>query len=128
MDASYQIVIEPSRDLMRVTLTGFFTIDQIQALRAGLVAALASLSCPPGTHRSIFDIRACKIQSQEIVQALRSMSESKGITAQRLAIVAGTSLMRMQLRRIISQDRLARTFDDVRSAENWVLERVPITA
>ncbi|HVF93462.1 MAG TPA: hypothetical protein VM900_04025 [Sphingomonas sp.] len=109
-------------------MTGFLSADQIDELRAGLVQAIASLNCPRGTHRSIFDIRACKIQSQDIVQALRGMSETRGAVAQRLAIVVGESLMRMQLRRIVSDKRLARTFDDVRSAEAWVLEPVRVAA
>jgi hypothetical protein len=125
MNSGYNIEIDHSRALLSVTLNGFFAYDQVESLRGDLRVAIRQLQCKPGSHVSLFDIRGCKIQSQEVVSAFRSMSDTDRIVARRLAIVVGDSLMRMQLRRMIGPERDAKTFDDAASARRWLTEGLP---
>ncbi len=119
MTASYKIEVRPIEALLKVTLTGFFACSDVKRLKTDLLTAIDSLHCQRGTHFALYDIRECKIQSQEIVHALRTMSDAKGIVARRLAVVAGNSLMRMQLARILV-DREAMWFDDLPQALLWL--------
>ena len=119
MPASYKIEQKPADALLQVTLTGFFSAADVKKLSSDLLAAIESLPCPPGTHLALYDIRDCKIQAQDIVRSFRTMSDTKGIVARRIAVVAGKSLMRMQLPRIVV-DRDARWFDDIPEAAAWL--------
>ena len=56
------------------------------------------------------------------------MSDTDGIVARRLAVVVGDSLMRMQLRRMIGPERNAKTFDNIISARQWLIEVRPKAA
>ena len=125
MNASYSIDPDPVTGVLAVTLFGFFSVSDIAALRVELLEGIASIGRRPGTHLSLYDIRECKIQSQDVVRALRAMSDTKGVVARRLAVVAGNSLMKMQLSRILV-DRETRLFADVGPAMDWLLERSPL--
>lgn len=121
MSASFRIVGHKTTGLLDVTLGGLFEYGDIQRLQTALIDEVGRLGCAPGTHRSIYDIRDCKIQSQDVVQRLRKLSDRPGRVACKLAIVVGPSLMRMQLRRIIGEERAMQTFDDRPAALSWVL-------
>lgn len=122
MSAGYHIKAHAPQAMLVVQLEGFFSCEEIESLRHDLRQAIHDLRAPPGDHVSLFDIRKCKIQSQDIVSAFREMSATKGVTARRLAIVVGDSLMRMQLGRIIGPERNASYFDDVDAAKRWLLK------
>ena len=106
--------------LLSVQLLGFFSIEQMAVLRTELASAIDRLDRGPGKHMSIYDISECKIQSQDVVNAFRSMSDAKHVGARRLAVVTGGSLMRMQLSRILV-GRDTRVFNDKEDARRWLL-------
>jgi hypothetical protein len=126
MSASYSVNPERENNLLVVTLYGFFSVEDIALLRADLLRGIESLGCRPGQHLALHDIRDCKIQSQEVVNALRAMSDEKHVVARRLAIVAGNSLMRMQLKRILV-GRDCRIFEDLGWARHWLLAKPTLT-
>ena len=119
MDVKFQVDTDPATDLLKVTLAGFMEATDVQALRHRVVEAIGSLRCDRGCHVALWDIRACKIQSQEVVGMFRSMSDERGVSARRIAMVVGGSLMRMQLHRILI-DRDLRLFDDPDAAAAWL--------
>ena len=119
MDANFQVETDPSDNLLRVRLFGFLAIEDVEALRQRIRTALASLSCAKGHHIAVYDVRECKIQTQEVVARLRSMSDAKGVAARRIAVIVGDSLMKMQLPRIVV-DRDVRTFDAMGPAITWL--------
>lgn len=119
MSTHYHIELNPDLDLLQVTLLGFFEPDDIAALRLDLIGAIASLRCPAGEHLSLYDVRECKIQSQQVVQAFRAMSDRRGLVARRIAVVTGSSLMKMQIPRILV-DRESACFDDPATARAWL--------
>jgi hypothetical protein len=120
MSAGYQIETDPLQAMLIVTLEGFFSLEEIESLRHDLRRVIPGLRVPSGYHVSLFDIRKCKIQSQDIVSAFREMGAANGTVARRLAIVVGDSLMRMQLHRIVGPERSASYFDNVYAAKRWL--------
>lgn len=120
MSAGYRIETDAAQAMLTVTLEGFFSCEEIESLRRDLRLAIRSLGARPGSHVSLFDIRKCKIQSQDVVSAFKEMSDARRIAARKLAVVAGDSLMRMQLGRIIGSERQASYFDNVSAARRWL--------
>ena len=122
MSAEFSIQADPSRDLIRIRMAGFFTqadmLDFVEARRA----AHAELRCRPNRHVTLNDVRDMKIQSQEMVDAFRGLLADPLYRSRRLAFVVGPTLTRTQLTRAIS-NRDARCFDDIWTAEAWLLAR-----
>ena len=119
MDANFYVETHVPSDLLKVTLSGFLAVEEVEKLRRAILAGLNTLHCGRGCHLAIYDVRTCKIQPQDVVAMLQSMSGAKGVAARRIAVVVGDSLMRMQLPRILA-DRDARTFDDIPPAIAWL--------
>lgn len=116
------IRIVPALRLLDVRLSGLLTCDDVKALMVLAGAAVERIGCAPDQHRSLYDIGACKIQSQVVVAALRE-GLGQANRAHRLAIVAGASLMRMQLRRIVAADWNAAVFDERAGAMAWLVDQ-----
>lgn len=121
MTARYTILVEPTRDLVRITMSGFFTPDDVARFMGDRDVAHARLRCAPNQHVTINDLRGMKIQSQESVAAFNALLSSPRHRSRRLAFVIGTTLARMQLLRVVG-NRSVRFFDDPRTAEAWVME------
>lgn len=121
MNAAYTIDVNPRQRLMAVTLTGFLTWNVFVELRRDVAKAINQIGCPPGQHLALWDIKNAKIQSQDIVGGFRAMSDQSAVAARQIAVVAGQSLMRMQLRRLIGDERVFQTFDTVLEARTWLL-------
>jgi len=119
MSANFHVEVDPSRDLVRIRLSGFFTQDDIQAFLEARRVAHAQLRCGPNRHLTINDVTEMKIQSQEIVAAFRDMLSAREYQSRRLAFVTGPTLARSQLLRALV-NRTARCFDDVKTAEAWL--------
>lgn len=119
MAAAFDIDFDPVRGQMRITLGGFFMADEIAAFVTALTAAYAGMTTARGQHLTLVDVRACKIQAQETVEAFRAILRDPARQARRLAFVTGNSAAKMQIRRLIERDT-ARAFDDIGSAEAWL--------
>lgn len=121
MAATHSIEVDP-RGVVRYTLAGFFDQDSLASLQAERVAKLALLETPPKQHVTLCDVSQCAIQSQEALATLRGMLAEPQWQAQRLAFVVGSALARMQVRRVAPSMPHVRWFDDVPSAEAWLME------
>ena len=121
MSAAFAIEIDPSRDLVRIRMSGFFDHASIAAFVVDLRAAHRKLRCGPNRFVTVNDIRDMKIQSQDIVAAFQAMLGDPAIRSRRLAFVVSSTLARMQLMRVIS-DRTAQCFTDAADAEAWLLD------
>jgi len=113
----YEIAVDPAHDLLEVTLGGMMSVeevaDYIHALRRTIVE-----------HRlrrfaMVIDVSACPIQSQTMIAAMgRHMATMP--KARALAVVTGSSLARMQVRRLFTQD-YARVTATVEEGRAWVI-------
>ena len=119
MSAEFTIEAEPSRDLIRIRMSGFFELEHIERFLAARRIAHRDLTCGPNRHVTLNDIRDMKIQSQEIVEAFRAMLADPAYRSRRLAFIVSPTLARTQLMRTVT-GRNARIFEDFWSAEAWL--------
>ena len=118
--ASYSIDLEPARDLVRISMAGFFGVEDIDRFQAELVAARRRLGGRPGGGPlTINDVRGMAIQSQDVVARWGSFLTDPRHRSRRLAFVVASSLARMQLQRVIG-GRTAGVFTDEAEAERWL--------
>ncbi|MBC9033267.1 hypothetical protein IAG41_12785 [Sphingomonas sp. JC676] len=120
MSAEYSIQVDPSRDLIRIRMSGFFTLADVDGFLAARAKAHAELTCRRNAHLTINDLREMKIQSQEIVDAFRAMLAAPEYRSRRLAFIVSSTLARSQLGRALA-NRHARCFEDSDAAEAWLL-------
>lgn len=121
MSATFSIHVDPLRDLVRIRMSGFFTIADIEDFLVAREQAHEALRCGPNQHVTLNDVSEMKIQSQEIVAAFQAMLAAPAYRSRRLAFVTGSTLARGQLLRA-AVGREVRCFDDVPSAEDWLLQ------
>lgn len=120
MDADFSIDVDPSRDLVRLRLAGFFSHADIARFEAARASAHRALTCGPNRHVTVTDVRGMKIQSQDMVTAFRELLAAPEYRSRRLAFITGPSLTRTQLQRAIGS-RDARCFSDPAEALAYVL-------
>ncbi|MFK3890658.1 hypothetical protein [Sphingomonas sp. NPDC079357] len=114
--------VDPQRDLVRITLAGFFSPDDVARFVAARDAAHQQLRCAPNAHATLVDMRAMQIQSQETVAAFQQVLADPRYTSRRLSFVVARSLARLQIKRAASE-REAAYFTTVEEAEAWVTGR-----
>jgi hypothetical protein len=119
MGANFTFEVDPSRDLIRIRMSGFFTPADIEAFLKARRDAHARLLCAPNRHVTLNDLREMKIQSQEAVDAFREILADPAYRSRRLAFIVSSTLARAQLGRALAS-RQARTFQDPTEAEAWL--------
>ena len=120
MKAAYSFRIDRARGLVRIQMSGLFTMADIAGFLEARQRAHAELGCRPNQHMTLNDLRSMKIQSQEVVTAFRELLADPAFRSRRLAFVAAQTLARSQLMRALD-GREARCFDSVGEAEAWLL-------
>lgn len=118
--ADFSIQVEPAHAVIRLEMGGFFGRNDVLALQRGMEDAVTMLACGPNQHLTLCDVRAMKIQSQEIVSAFAQIVGSSTLCSKRLAFVTGSSLARLQTRRLTDRPGVA-FFSDLQAAEAWLL-------
>ena len=111
--------VEPQRDLVRITLTGFFTSDDVARFVAARDAAHRQLRCAANAHDTLVDMRKMEIQAQETVTAFQQVLADPRTRSRRLAFVVARSLARMQIKRA-ADTRTAAYFTTIDEAEAWL--------
>lgn len=119
MTATHDIQLDPVRKLLTLTLTGFFDVSYVAQIRADIVEGIAKLGCPPNRHITLVNISDSKLQAQDSVAAFGDIITDPTIMSRRLAVVVGSSLARMQVRRIMKRDD-AECFDNIAAARLWL--------
>jgi len=123
MSASFTIDADAARNLVRVTMSGFFDGESMQSFIVARAAAHERLTCPAGMHLSITDVREMKIQSQDMVLAFQRLLSDPAYRSRRLAFVTAPTLARTQLFRAIGSrvgSGDTRVFDTLEAAEAWL--------
>lgn len=119
MTATFSFDVEPERDLVRISMGGFFRPDDIADFVEARRVAHQALRCAPNAHLTINDLREMSIQSQDMVDAFQEMLAAPEYRSRRLAFVVGYTLARAQAIRAL-ESRHARWFDDPVKAEVWL--------
>ncbi len=119
MAAHFTVRAEPSRDLVRITLSGFFTRLEFDAFNEARAAEHARLTCGRNQHVTLGDLSGIKVQSQDMVSAFQSLLADPAFRSRKLAFVVHRSLARGQLMRALN-GRSAKCFDNRIAAESWL--------
>ena len=113
----YDIRVDRQHSLIEATLAGMMTLEEVasyiaEVKRAYVVNRLHGYSM-------VIDVSGCPIQQQDIIQAMGAHMATMP-KAKSLAIVTGSSLARMQIRRLFTQPyaRIVATVDEGRA---WVI-------
>lgn len=127
MPATFDIVCDPDRDLIRIRSAGFYDAEDISRFLTARNVAHARLRCRRNRHVTLHDVREMKIQSQEIVGQFHAVLADPLYRSRRLAFVVASSLARMQLLRALGE-RTAGLFFDETAALRWLLSEEPVPA
>lgn len=116
----YQLTTDPARKLVLLKLYGMLTIDEVAAMYADEYKAIRAMGCRLGQQFVLADLTECNIQMQDVSAALQSLVQEKG-TAKRVAMFTGSSLAKMQARRIAVTQHAA-VFATQEDALVWLFE------
>jgi hypothetical protein len=122
MSASFNYDVDPARDLVRLTMSGFFHRQDILALTTARAEAYRQLDCAPNAHVTLIDVRGLKIQSQESMDAFGAMLGVREYRSRRLALVLAQTLARTQVERVLASRPGVAGFSDPAAALAWLLE------
>lgn len=124
MHPSFSFEVDGRRNLVRFVLTGLFTPDDVSAFLEERRKAHAKLTCAPGQHVTLTDLRAINILPQETVSAWTAHLTDPQTRVRRLAFLVGPTLVRNQLTRALAgrDSRHTRCFTDRAKAEAWLME------
>ena len=120
MEEKFTFDIDRSHGLVRITMSGFYTLEDIAAFIEARAEAHAALGWPPNQHVTLNDVRDMKVQPQETVAAFQAMLSDPAYRSRRLAFVVSRSLARAQLSRALF-GRDAQLFETVAEAEAYLL-------
>ena len=116
----YSIEVDTQASLVEVTLGGIMCVDEVGAYIADLRRTFIAHKLR--SYAMLIDVTGCTIQSQDMIV---SMAEHMAAMpkARAIAIVTGSSLARMQVRRLFTQDyaRIVATPADGRA---WVVSGI----
>lgn len=125
MNDKFSIVADRSRGLIRIVMTGLFTLDDVRDFYEQRRAAHAALDLPKNAHLTLNDVRELKILPQDTLAAFCDMLADPDHHSRRLAFVVSPTLVRAQVIRAIAGRADARCFDDPANAEAWLLQSAP---
>lgn len=100
-------------------MSGFFTKPDIEAFVLDLNQKMHQLAMPLNEHLMLCDVRGMKIQTQDIVTSFAGVVGHSKFRSKRLAFVTGSSLSRMQAKRLTTREGVS-YFSDIVEAEAWL--------
>ncbi|RZL17640.1 MAG: hypothetical protein EOP64_13525 [Sphingomonas sp.] len=122
MDAHFSIEIEPERCLIHIIMGGFFGNEDMSEFRNDLTEKLYRLGCSPNDHLTLCDVSAMKIQTQDMVGVFSNVVGDPVFRSRKLAFVTGSTLARMQTRRLTNREGVA-YFTDADEARKWLSQK-----
>jgi hypothetical protein len=124
MHPGFSFEVDRQRNLIRFVLTGLFRPEDVSDFLEARREAHAKLTCDPGQHVTLTDLRAIKILPQDTVDAWATHLTDSQTRVRRLAFVVGPTLVRNQLDRVLAgrDSRRTRCFADPAEAEAWLLD------
>lgn len=116
----YEIRIDKAHSVVDVTLGGMMTVEEVDAYIGELRAAFVRHRLT--SYAMLIDVSACPIQSQAMIAAMQAHMATMP-RARAIALVTGSSLAKMQIRRLFGQSyaRIVNTREEGRA---WVVSSV----
>ncbi len=119
MSGRFTFTLERDRGLVRISMHGFYGLEDVAAFFEARRQALAALGLPRNAHLTLNDLRDMKIQAQDVIQAFQKGLAVPEEKARRLAIVVDATMARGQANRAIASAD-TRYFTDPAEAEAWL--------
>lgn len=119
MSDKFTFTLERERGLVRISMHGFYGLEDVEAFFEARRKAHVELGLPRNTHVTLNDLRGMKVQQQDVIQAFQRGLAAPEEKARRLAIVVDAAMARAQANRAIASDD-TRYFTDVETAEAWL--------
>ena len=98
---AFEVRAEPERNRIHITLEGFAALDDVKQFARDLQQAVDTLPTYRGPHQLLYDVSEAKVQSQDVVQALRQLALASPRSSA-FALVNASTLAGRQLNRIFS--------------------------
>ena len=115
----HNLIIDASYNLVKVELSGMLTPGDVERYGADLKSRFTMGKLRPG-YRMLLDVSKCCIQPQETIAAFQR-HVAGAPKSERIAIVTGSSVIRMQVRRVMTQS-YAKLFTDRAQAFHWLMQ------
>jgi hypothetical protein len=121
VSALYSFEIDGDRDLVKIVLAGLFRPIDVADFFEARRKVHRKLTCAPGQHVTLTDLRALEHLPQETADAFAALLTAPESRARRLAfVVSPATLVRRQLCRVLA-GRDGRCFSDPAEAEAWLI-------
>jgi hypothetical protein len=117
----YRIAVDARRGLVEVVLSGMLSLDETATYINDLRRSFVVNKLQPN-YAMVIDVSACNIQAQDMIKAMGEHMAAMP-KARAIAIVTGSSLARMQVRRLFTQP-YARIVSTQEEALAWVKDGV----
>ena len=125
MNDKFSIEADRAHGLVRIRMSGLFTLDDVRDFYETRRRVHAALGLPKNEHLTLNDVRDLKILPQQTLAAFCDMLADPDFHSRRLAFVVGPTLVRGQVVRALDGRTNARCFGDVEEAEAWLLAETP---
>ena len=113
----YRIEVDAANGVVEATLGGLMSVEEVDAYIDELRSTLAAHRLD--SYAMVIDVSDCPIQLQEMIRSMGAHMATMP-KARALAIVTGSSLAKMQIKRLFTQP-YARIVDTVEEGRAWVL-------
>ncbi|MEG3178199.1 hypothetical protein U1872_18305 [Sphingomonas sp. RB3P16] len=118
----YTFRIYPARNLVCLTISGFWNEAMVDSFAIALREAIGALGREPGEHRLCCDVSFAAIQSQDVIKRFQALIAAGPTHAHKLALWTSRPLSRMQSRRLLAvRDNIA-VFDAEEEALRWLAD------
>ena len=125
MNDKFSIEADRAHGLVRIRMSGLFTLDDVRDFYETRRRVHAALGLPKNEHLTLNDVRDLKILPQQTLAAFCDMLADPDFHSRRLAFVVGPTLVRGQVVRALDGRTNARCFGEVEEAEARLLAETP---
>ena len=119
--AQWRIVAEHRHRMIRLTLSGLFTLDDVARMDHERRSKIGSLRCGYNRHLALCDVRDTCLSTPEVATALQIAIGNPLFRAKRCAMIVSSALARIQARRVVNRADVA-WFEEPGAAEAWLLQ------
>ncbi len=116
-----RVEAEEGRHLLRMTLTGFLTVEDIWNFETARARMIEMSGFDRSGHVALCDLGGLALQSQDVIRAIQQMQADDPYPPLRAAIVTAGAAIRMQARRACATAQCkTEIFVSAAEAEQWL--------
>lgn len=127
MPAAWTFETDPARKLLRITLSGTFSLADVEQMDLERKGAIGTLKCGFNDHKVLIDVSRCDLSTPDVAEALQAAIGNPVFRAGQCAMVVASALIRMQARRVVNRPDM-RFCASVAEAEAWLIGDVAAAA